>query len=149
MGLSGFSMINTQGAVIFGMVYNVLPYMVIQIHSALTKIDNSLIEAAQDLGANAFKTFLKVIFPLSLPGVISGVMMVFVPSVSAFVVSKMLGGGSTLLVGDLIEMQFLGNSYNPHLGSAISLFLIVLIMTCMGIMNQFESGETHNADMVM
>jgi spermidine/putrescine transport system permease protein len=90
------------------------------------------------LGANKLTIFKKVIFPLSLSGVISGITMVFVPSVSTFVISKMLGGGAILVIGDLIEMQFLGNSYNPYLGSAISLILMIIILFCMGIMNQLE-----------
>jgi spermidine/putrescine transport system permease protein len=87
--------------------------------------------------------FLRVTLPMSMPGVISGVTMVFVPAVSTFIISKMLGGGSNLLIGDLIDMQFLGSAYNPNLGSAISLVLMVLILVCMGIMNQFdENGAT-------
>ena len=107
----------------------------------MTKIDRRVIEAAQDLGANGPKVFAKVVLPLSMPGIITGITMVFVPSVSTFIISKMLGGGANLLIGDLIDMQFLGNSYNPNLGSAISLVLMVLILICMGIMNQFDEGE--------
>ena len=131
-------MINTPGAIILGMIYNFLPYMILPIYTALSKMDKRVIEAAQDLGANKLTIFKKVIFPLSLSGVISGITMVFVPSVSTFVISKMLGGGAILVIGDLIEMQFLGNSYNPYLGSAISLILMVIILICMGIMNQLE-----------
>ena len=123
------------------MVYNYLPYMVLPLYSVLTKIDGSVIEAAQDLGANRFQVFRRVIFPMSMPGIISGITMVFVPSVSTFIISKMLGGGGNMLIGDLIEMEFLGNSYNPNLGSAISLVLMVLILISMGIMNQFSDGE--------
>ena len=115
--LDKFHMINTQGAVVLGMVYNFLPFMVLPIFSVIEKIDPKVIEAAQDLGANTAMVFRRVIFPLSLPGVLSGVTMVFIPSVSTFVISRLLGGGKTLLLGDLIEMQFLGNAYNPHLGS--------------------------------
>lgn len=143
MGFSKISMINTPGAIILGMVYNFLPYMILPIYTVLTKIDKRVIEAAQDLGANGIKVFLKVIFPLSIPGVVSGFTMVFVPSVSTFIISKMLGGGSILVIGDLIEMQFLGNSYNPYLGSAISLVLMVIILICMGIMNQIDSHPAH------
>ena len=141
LGFEPVHMINTAGAVVLGMVYNYLPYMVLPIYSILTKMDGSVIEAAQDLGANNTKVFLKVVFPLSLPGVISGITMVFVPSVSTFIISKMLGGGGNLLIGDLIDMQFLGNAYNPNLGSAISLVLMILILLCMGIMNQFDDGD--------
>ena len=114
--------------------------MILPIYSVLTKIDSSVIEAAQDLGANDRKVFLKVVFPMSMPGVISGITMVFVPAVSTFIISKMLGGGN-LLIGDLIDMQFLGSAYNPNLGSAISLVLMVIILICMGIMNQFDDGD--------
>ena len=115
--------------------------MILPLYSILTKIDGSVIEAAQDLGANRLRVFLRVILPMSMPGMISGVTMVFVPSVSTFIISKMLGGGGNLLIGDLIDMQFLGNAYNPNLGSAISLVLMVLILICMGIMNQFDDGS--------
>ena len=141
MGFAKVNMINTPGAIILGMVYNFLPYMILPIYTTLVKIDNKVVEAAQDLGANSFKVFLKVIFPLSLPGVVSGFTMVFVPSVSTFIISKMLGGGSILVIGDLIEMQFLGNAYNPYLGSAISLVLMLIIMICMGIMNSLDSNS--------
>lgn len=140
VGLPTVRLINTAGAVVLGMVYNYIPYMILPLYSVLTKIDESVIEAAQDLGANRMRVFLRVILPMSMPGMISGVTMVFVPSVSTFIISKMLGGGGNLLIGDLIDMQFLGNAYNPHLGSAISLVLMVLILICMGIMNQFDDG---------
>lgn len=140
-GFEKINMINTPGAIILGMIYNFLPYMILPIYTALSKMDKRIIEAAQDLGANKLKIFKKIIFPLSLSGVISGVTMVFVPSVSTFVISKMLGGGSILVIGDLIEMQFLGNSYNPYLGSAISLILMIIILICMGIMNQLEDNS--------
>ena len=148
-GLPSAHMINTQGAVVLGMVYNYIPYMILPLYSVLTKIDRSVIEAAQDLGADSRKVFLRVTFPMSMPGVISGVTMVFVPAVSTFIISKMLGGGSNLLIGDLIDMQFLGSAYNPNLGSAISLVLMVLILICMGIMNQFdENGASEGGVMV-
>ena len=142
LGLPRLHMINTAGAVVLGMVYNYIPYMILPLYSVLTKIDPSVIEAAQDLGASDRKVFLKVIVPMSMPGVISGVTMVFVPAVSTFIISKMLGGGANLLIGDLIDMQFLGSAYNPNLGSAISLVLMVIILICMGIMDQFDDGET-------
>ena len=141
IGLHRVHMINTGGAVVLGMVYNYLPYMILPLYSVLTKIDQSVIEAAQDLGANGRQVFLKVTVPMSMPGMISGITMVFVPAVSTFIISKMLGGGGNLLIGDLIDMQFLGSSYNPNLGSAISLVLMVIILICMGIMNQFDDGE--------
>ena len=144
MGLFGvgpFELINTQGAVVLGMVYNYLPFMILPIYSIMTKIEGRVIEAAQDLGASKRQVFSRVILPLSAPGIITGITMVFVPAVSTFIISKMLGGGGNLLIGDLIDMQFLGNAYNPNLGSAISLVLMVLILICMGIMNQFDDGE--------
>ena len=141
VGLPKLDIINTSGAVVLGMVYNFLPFMVLPIFSVIVKIDHRVIEAAQDLGANSFQVFCRVIFPLSLPGVLSGVTMVFIPSVSTFVISRLLGGGKSLLLGDLIEMQFLGSAYNPHLGSAISLVMMVIVLVCMGIMNRFGEGE--------
>ncbi len=141
IGLPRVHMINTAGAVVLGMVYNYIPYMILPIYSILAKMDNSVIEAAQDLGANEVQVFLKVTFPMSMPGIISGITMVFVPAVSTFIISKMLGGGGNLLIGDLIDMQFLGSAYNPNLGSAISLVLMVIILICMGIMNQFDDGD--------
>ena len=134
-------MINTQGAIVLGMVYNFLPFMVLPIFSVIDTIDHRVIEAAQDLGADGTMVFRKVIFPLSLPGVLSGVTMVFIPSVSTFALSRLLGGGKTLLLGDLIEMQFLGNAYNPHLGSAIALVMMVIVLVMMAIMNRFGEGE--------
>ena len=115
--------------------------MIMPIFSVIDKIDPKVIEAAQDLGANSAMVFRKVIFPLSLPGVLSGVTMVFIPSVSTFALSRLLGGGKTLLLGDLIEMQFLGNAYNPHLGSAIALVMMVIVLVCMAVMNRFGEGE--------
>ena len=140
-GLGPFNMINTQGAVVLGMVYNYLPFMIMPLHSVMIKIDRSIIEAAQDLGANGFHVFLKVLLPLSVPGIVTGVTMVFVPSVSTFIISRMLGGGTNLLIGDLIEQQFLGSVYNPNVGSAMSLILMVMILLIMGVINHFDDGE--------
>ena len=139
--LQFFHMINTQGAVVLGMVYNYLPFMILPIYSVIVKLDNSLIEAARDLGANSVNVFRRVILPLSLPGVLSGITMVFVPSVSTFAISKMLGGGTELLLGDLIEQQFLGGAYNPQLGAAISLVMMIIVVVCMWVMNRFGEGE--------
>ena len=139
--LQFFRMINTQGAVVLGMVYNYLPFMILPIYSVIVKLDNSLIEAARDLGANSVNVFRRVILPLSLPGVLSGITMVFVPSVSTFAISKMLGGGTELLLGDLIEQQFLGGAYNPQLGAAISLVMMIIVVVCMWVMNRFGEGE--------
>ena len=140
-GIGPFEMLNTQGAVVLGMVYNYLPYMILPLYTVIAKIDKSVIEAAQDLGCNSAKTLFKVTVPLSMPGILSGITMVFVPAISTFIISRMLGGGSNLLIGDLIEMQFLGNSYNPNLGAAISLVLMVIILLIMTILNQFDEDE--------
>ena len=139
--VENFQIINTQGAVVLGMVYNYLPFMILPIYSVIIKLDRSLIEAARDLGANSVMVFRKVILPLSLPGVLSGITMVFVPSVSTFAISRMLGGGTELLLGDLIERQFLGGAYNPQLGAAISLVMMVIVLVCMIVMNRFGEGE--------
>ncbi len=139
--LSYFPMINTSGAVVLGMVYNYLPFMILPIYSVIEKIDTRIIEAAQDLGANSATVFRRIIFPLSVPGVISGITMVFIPSVSTFVISQLLGGGMTMMLGDLIQTQFLGNAYNPYLGSAISLVMMVIVLISMAIMNRFGDGE--------
>ena len=139
--LTHFKMIGTQGAVVLGMVYNYLPFMILPIYSVIVKLDSSLIEAARDLGANGAGVFRKVILPLSLPGVLSGITMVFVPSVSTFAISRLLGGGKQMLLGDLIEQQFLGGAYNPHLGAAISLVMMLIVVICMVVMNRFGEGE--------
>ena len=136
-----FQMIGTPGAVVLGMVYNYLPFMILPIYSVIEKMDRSLLEAAQDLGAGSARVFRKVILPLSLPGVLSGVTMVFVPSVSTFAISRLLGGGTQMMLGDLIEQQFLGGAYNPHLGAAISLVMMVIVVVCMVVMNHFGEGE--------
>ncbi len=135
-------LINNNFAVVLGMVYNFLPFMVLPIYTVLIKLDPKIIEAAQDLGAPQSIVFRRVIFPLSLPGVVSGLTMVFVPAVSTFVISKMLGGGKEILVGDLIELQFMGNAYNPQVGSAVALIMMLLIFVCMAIMNRFDDGST-------
>ncbi|NLS85219.1 MAG: ABC transporter permease [Ruminococcaceae bacterium] len=130
-GIGPFQMINTSGAVVLGMVYNYLPYMILPLYTIMVKIDSSVIEAAQDLGANMFSVLFRVLIPLSMDGITTGITMVFVPSISTFIISRMLGGGSNLLIGDLIELQFLGNSYNYNLGSAMSLVLMVIVLMCM------------------
>lgn len=148
IGLPRVQMINTSGAVVLGMVYNYIPYMILPLYNVLSRMDRSVIEAAQDLGADNRKVFMRVTVPMSIPGIISGITMVFVPAVSTFIISKMLGGGSNLLIGDLIDMQFLGSAYNPNLGSAISLVLMVIIIICMGIMNQFDDGENEGGVLI-
>ena len=140
-GIEPLHIINTDVAVVLGMVYNFLPFMILPIFSVIDKLDRKYIEAAQDLGANKRETFRRVIFPLSLPGVLSGVTMVFIPSISTFAISKLLGGGMSFLLGDLIEMQFLGSAYNPHLGSAIALMMLVLVVIATLITNRFGDGD--------
>ena len=115
--------------------------MILPIYNIMVKIDRSLIEAADDLGANGWNKFRRVVLPLSVPGVISGTIMVFVPSISTFIISRMLGGGSNLMIGDLIDAQFLGNAYNPNLGAAIALVLMVFILLFMSVFNMFEDSE--------
>ena len=139
--LEYFTMIDTQGAVVLGMVYNYLPFMILPIYSVICKLDHSLLEAARDLGANTLTVFRKVILPLSLPGVLSGITMVFVPSVSTFAISRLLGGGTQMMLGDLIEQQFLGGAYNPQLGAAIALVMMAIVVVCMLVMNRFGDGE--------
>ena len=141
LGVDYIQMIRTPGAVVLGMVYNYLPFMILPIYSVLSKMDHSLVEAAQDLGANSANVFRRVTLPLSLPGVLSGVTMVFVPSVSTFAISRLLGGGTQMMLGDLIENQFLGGAYNPHLGAAISMVMMVIVVVCMVVMNHFGEGE--------
>ncbi len=138
--LPNVHMINTQGAVVFGMVYNYIPYMILPLYNIMAKMDHSLIEAAEDLGANKLTVVKNIIFPLSLPGVASGFTMVFVPSVSTFYISKKLGGNTFSLIGDVIEMQFKSaNNYN--LGAALSMVLMVLIIICMMVMNRFTGDD--------
>lgn len=140
-GLGPFNMLNTSGAVVLGMVYNYVPYMILPLYTSMTKIDQSLVEAAQDLGASTTKTLVRVLIPMSVPGISTGITMVFVPAVSTFVISRMLGGGSNLLIGDLIEMQFLGNSYNLNVGSAMSLVLMIIVLLCMSFTSSFDEDE--------
>ena len=131
--------IGTKGAVIFGMVYDFLPYMVLPIYTCISKIDKNMWEAASDLGCNSFQVITKVIFPLSLSGVISGITMVFVPSISTFYISQKLGGGTFELIGDTIERQFVSGALNT--GAAISLVMMVLILISLGIMNKFSDTD--------
>lgn len=139
IGLKSVHMINTGGAVIFGMVYNFLPYMILPIYTVLSKLDNSLVEAAHDLGSGRITTFKRVILPLSLPGLLSGITMVFVPCVSTFYITQKLGGGQIVLIGDVIETQF-QSANNYHLGAALSFVLMILIFLCLGVMNYFDDG---------
>ncbi len=140
LGIGPVPMIRTSGAVILGMVYNYLPYMILPLYAIIVKIDRRLIEAAEDLGCNSLQVFGRVILPLSMPGILSGVTMVFVPAVSTFYISQKLGGTDTVLIGDVIERQFKQGN-NPNLGAALSLVLMLLVFLCTGIMNRFGGDE--------
>jgi len=140
IGIGPIRMIRTPGAVILGMVYNYLPYMILPLYAIIVKIDNRLIEAAEDLGCNGVQVFARVVLPLSMPGILSGITMVFVPAVSTFYISQKLGGPGTILIGDVIERQFKQGN-NPNLGAALSLVLMILVFVCTGIMNRFGSDE--------
>lgn len=139
-GLKGIKIINTPAAIVFGMVYDFLPFMILPIYNVVSKIDVNVINAARDLGANSFQTLYKVIFPLSLPGVVSGITMVFVPSLTTFVISTLLGGGKILLIGNVIEQEFMkGTSW--HIGSGLSLVLMLFIIVSMILSSKYDHGE--------
>lgn len=138
--LPSMNIMYTPAAIVLGMVYDYFPFMVLPIYNALIKIDRNLLDAAGDLGANSWKKFIKVIFPLSIPGVVSGITMVFVPSISEFVIADILGGGKILLIGNIIEQEFTrGNNWN--LGSGISIVLMIFIFISMMIADRKSSGE--------
>lgn len=140
LGLKPLPLIRNNGAVILGMVYNYLPYMITPLYTVIMKIDHRLVEAAQDLGCDNKKVFTKVILPLSVPGIISGITMVFVPAVSTFYISQKLGSTGTTMIGDVIESQF-KTAYNPNLGAALSLIMMILIFICIGFMNKFTDDN--------
>ncbi len=127
LGLPTMNIINTPSAIVLGMVYNFLPFMVLPLYNVLVKIDKNVINAARDLGANSVQTFVKIIFPLSIPGVLSGITMVFVPALTTFVISKILGGSKILLIGNVIEQEFTQTG-NWHLGSGLSIVLMLFII---------------------
>ena len=137
MGLNPIEMIGTEGAVLVGMVYNFLPFMVLPIHTSLKKMDRRVIEAEEDLGANPLEVFKRVVFPLSIPGVISGITMVFMPAVTTFAISRLLGSGRFMLYGDVIEKQFLELN-NWNFGSALSLVMMVLIIISISLLNKAD-----------
>ena len=137
IGLQPVEMIGTEGAVLVGMVYNFLPFMVLPIHTSLKKMDRRVIEAAEDLGANPVEVFKRVVFPLSIPGVISGITMVFMPAVTTFAISRLLGSGRFMLYGDVIEKQFLELN-NWNFGSALSLVMMVLIIISISLLNKAD-----------
>lgn len=134
--LPSLNIINTPSAIVLGMVYNFLPFMILPIYNVLIKIDKDVINAARDLGANSIETFIKIIFPLSLPGVISGITMVFVPSLTTFVISTILGGSKMLLIGNVIEQQFRGGYWNA--GSGLSLVLMIFILISMAVLSKYD-----------
>ena len=140
LGLGSLKLIRTPGAVVLGMVYNYLPYMILPLYAIILKIDPRLIEAAEDLGCTPTETFRKVTLPLSMPGIISGITMVFVPAVSTFYISQKLGGAETVLIGDVIERLYKQGN-NPNLGAALSLVLMLLVFVCTGIMNRLGGDE--------
>ena len=140
LGFRKLTFIGTEGAVILGMIYDFLPYMVLPIYTSMTKLDIRYVEAAADLGCNGIRTMFKVILPLTVPGIISGITMVFVPSISTFYISQKLGGGSFDLIGDTIERQF-QNAVTYHTGAAISLVMMILILISLAIMNKFSDGR--------
>ena len=140
IGIGRVQLIRTPAAVVLGMVYNYLPYMILPLYSTIVKINPRLIEAAEDLGCNTIQVFRRVTLPLSVPGILSGITMVFVPAVSTFYSSQKLGGTDTVLIGDVIERQFKQGN-NPNLGAALSLVLMILVFVCTGIMNRFGADE--------
>lgn len=140
LGLPHINILYTSGAVVLGMVYNFIPFMILPIYSVLIKIDDSIIEAAEDLGANKLRVYWKIIFPLALPGVISGITMVFLPAVTTFIISQLLGGGHYMLFGNLIEQQFL-RAGNWNFGSALSIIMMVLVFLAMQLMKLFNRGQ--------
>jgi len=147
LGVGTAEIIGTSGAVILGMVYNYLPYMILPLYATIVKIDNRLIEAAEDLGCNGTQVFSRVILPLSMPGILSGITMVFVPAVSTFYISQKLGGAETMLIGDVIEKQF-KTSNNPNMGAALSLLLMLMVLVCTGIMNRFGGDDEEGGVLV-
>lgn len=140
LGLKPLPLIRNNGAVVLGMVYNYLPYMITPLYTVIMKIDSRLIEAAQDLGCDNKQVFTRVILPMSVPGIISGITMVFVPAVSTFYISQKLGSTGATMIGDVIESQF-KTAYNPNLGAALSLVMMILIFICIGFMNRFSGGN--------
>ena len=148
LGLDKVSIVGTNFGVILGMIYDFLPYMVLPIFTAMTKLDKRYIEASHDLGCNGFQTMTRVIMPLTVSGVISGITMVFVPSISTFYISQKLGGGKYDMIGDTIERQF-QTSYNYNLGASISLILMILLLVCMAFMNTFTTDEESEGGMIV
>lgn len=143
-GLPKLNMLYTRGATIMGMVYNFLPFMILPIYTALSKMDKGLLEAADDLGADKKTVFTKVILPLSMPGVISGIIMVFMPAVSTFIIPQLLGGNKNMMIGNLVEKMFVLNG-DWNFGSAISIVMMLIILLSMSIMNKFDVDKEGGA----
>ncbi len=139
-GIGPLSLLYNDGTVLLGMVYNFLPFMVLPIYTVLSKMDESLIQAAEDLGANKFQIFKRIIIPLSIPGIMSGITMVFMPAVSTFVISSLLGGGKYMLLGNLIEQEFTTIG-DWNFGSAISIIMMIVILISMAVMNKFDKDD--------
>lgn len=147
LGIGPLPLVRNNAAVILGMVYNYLPYMITPLYTVIMKIDPKLEEAAQDLGCSSAQVFRRVTLPLSIPGIVSGITMVFVPAVSTFYISQKLGGTGTVLIGDVVESQF-KTAYNPNLGAALSLVLMVMVLICIGIMNHFSGGDSEDEGVI-
>ena len=146
MGFGTIDIIGTETAVIIGMVYDYFPYMILPIYSILAKMDDKLIEAAKDLGCNKASVFKRVIFPLSLPGVISGITMVLIPSISTFYISQKLGNGKFLLIGDVIEQQYTGSGGNLHFAAAIAFVLMVILLACMALVKYLTARAVYGGE---
>lgn len=150
LGLFGlhWHVINTNTAIVLGMVYNFLPFMILPLYSVMAKLDSKIIEAAQDLGSNNYQIFKRVVLPLSAPGIVSGVTMVFVPAVSTFVISKLLGGSKYMMIGDVIESMFMGDGCSYNVGAALSLVLMVLMLLCMSVMRRVDRDDDEMGGMM-
>lgn len=150
LGIFGLhvNLINTPIAVVLGMVYNFLPFMILPLYSVMAKMDERVLEAAHDLGCNHFQVIRRVVFPLSVPGIVSGITMVFVPAVSTFVISKLLGDNKNYMIGDVIESMFVGSASDYNLGAALSLVLMVLMLLCMALMHFADNGEDEMGGML-
>ena len=148
IGIGQVTLIYTTGSVILGMVYNFLPYMLLPIYTVMSKIDKSVIEASEDLGCDRMHTLFKVILPLSIPGIVSGITMVFVPSISTFYISQQLGPKDFMLIGDLIERSITSSAGVYNYGSAISFVLMILIFICLAVMNRFSDEESQGGVLI-
>ena len=144
VGLNSIKILNTPTAVVFGMVYDFLPFMILPIYNSMARIKQDILDAAKDLGANNFIIFIKIILPLTLSGIISGIIMLFVPALTSFVISDLLGGGKVLLIGNVIEQEFMQGT-NWYLGSGLSVVLMIFVIASMAVMNIFDKDGGGNA----